>query len=268
MRLRRVPLADLTIEDAASFRHVGLFHALCRVVTEAGLSFLVPAGEKGPTSTIAWDRALLLNLLFWEPGTSDVLTSRSIPADVVMHVAWHALGDRFVEPSVEGHLLVESIASAFDVYLVGRLLGHAPDSEFLASQVPRMTEVALEAGVDEPAFEALLEGLTREPERSFEELRRLLYEVSLALVEPMSPEAACARLEAFDQRPLAPLLHHFELPTWVLRARLEQRAPAAPDKPTGRVSAQELDRVLRAEPDALAWLEKRWVDGALAGEQR
>ena len=40
--------------------------------------------------------------------------------------------------SPEGFLLGESIASAFDMYLVGRLLGHSPDASFLETQVPAM----------------------------------------------------------------------------------------------------------------------------------
>ena len=46
-----------------------------------------------------------------------------------------------------------AIASAFDVYLVGRLLGHAPASAFLASQVPAMAETASAAALSERAFE-------------------------------------------------------------------------------------------------------------------
>lgn len=255
MRLSRVPLSELTIEDEASFRHVSLFHDLRAALDRSEATFLVPAD-----GALSWDRALLLNLLYWEPNTSDVLTSRSIPADVMMHVAWHHLGDRHVQPSVEGHLLVESIASAFDVYLVGRLLGHAPDSEFLGSQVPRMSEIAQENGLSEEGFEALLEGFAKEPERGFESLRQLLFDASVALIEDMPAEAGCAVLERFDAHPYGALLHHFELPTWVLRARLERAKPTA--RVEGRRDARELDAQLRQEGDSLAWLERSWVGSA------
>ncbi len=255
MRLSRVPLSELTIEDEASFRHVSLFHDLRAALERSDATFLVPA-EGG----LSWDRALLLNLLYWEPNTSDVLTSRSIPADVMMHVAWHHLGDRHVQPSVEGHLLVESIASAFDVYLVGRLLGHAPDSEFLGSQVPRMSEIAQENGLSEEGFEALLEGFAKEPERGFESLRQLLFDASVALIEDMSAEAGCAVLERFDAHPYGALLHHFELPTWVLRARLERARATV--QVEGREDARALDQKLREESDSLAWLEQSWLGSA------
>ena len=67
-------------------------------------------------------------------------------ADVVAHAAWHYLAARALAPaagrslSVDALFLGEAIASAFDVYLVGRLLGHAPRSTFLETQVPAMAE--------------------------------------------------------------------------------------------------------------------------------
>src|SRR6202012_2696764 len=110
------------------------------------------------------DRVLFLNLTFWDPGEQgDVLASDVIPADVVTHVAWHHLARRALDKvgagtSADALLLGEAIASAFDLHLVGRLLGHAPDAQFLETQVPAMAEVAEAAGLDEAGFEALLEG--------------------------------------------------------------------------------------------------------------
>lgn len=252
MTLERCSLSELAIEDEASFRHVGLYAELKRTVTGMGACFLAPKN-----GSIAWDRALLLNLIAWEPGLADVLPSRDIPADVVAHVAFHHIADTHVKPSVEAHLLAESIASAFDVYLIGRLLGHSPDASFLESQVPRMAEVAGAAGLDEDAFEALLEAIAAAPETAFRDLRALLFDASVALITNGSPEATAAVLSRFDDHRFAPILHHFELATWVLRARLERAQPDARWDDGG--DARRIDALLREEPDPLGWIERNWL---------
>ncbi len=252
MTLERCSLAELAIEDEASFRHVGLYAELKRVVAGMGACFLAPK-----SGSIAWDRALLLNLIAWEPGLADVLPSRDIPADVVAHVAFHHIADQHVKPSVEAHLLAESIASAFDVYLVGRLLGHSSDAAFLESQVPRMAEVAGAAGLDEAAFESLLEDIAGAPETAFRDLRALLFDASVALIASASPEVTATTLARFDGQRFAPILHHFELSTWVLRARLE-RAKPDPSWDDGS-DARRVDEKLREESDPLAWIEQNWL---------
>src|SRR4029079_9066859 len=127
--------------------------------------------------------ALLLNLTFWGADAGgDILESDALPADVVAHAAWHHLTAKALgATSADALFLGEAIASAFDVYLVGRLLGHAPRSTFLATQVPAMAESAMAGGLEEDAFEALLGDLAASPERAFAELRELLFDASRAL---------------------------------------------------------------------------------------
>ncbi|NUP04992.1 MAG: hypothetical protein HOW73_02910 [Polyangiaceae bacterium] len=253
MGLFRASLEDLEIEDEPSFRHVALYEDLKRVVSAMGQTFLVPPeGE-----WLGWDRAVLLNLLFWEPGTTDVLSSRCIDADVVMHVAWHELANRNLPACVEAHLLGESIASAFDLYLIGRLLGHSPSSTFLESQVVRMSEAASDEGLDEDAFQTLLTGVSKEPERAFELLRELLFDASRALLPAATPEQGLRALEAFDDHPYRPLLHHYEISSWVMRSRIDAAKSQWPADASKR--ALEVDEALRSTGDAVAWLERTWL---------
>jgi hypothetical protein len=92
-----------------------------------------------------------------------------------------------------------------------------------------------------------------EPERAFEELRSLLFDTATALVEANDIHQASAVLESRASHPMAALLHHYELPTWVLYARAygTSRAPCE--------SVRALDRELRAAADPLALLEERWL---------
>src|SRR5688500_6025075 len=150
MKLRRLPLEDLQIEDEDAFRGVGLYRDLRDHLRASGYRFAVPeAGAKDAS----WSRVLFLNLTFWGGEEADVLTDRRVPADVVAHVAWHHLARRALGASPDAAFMGEAIASAFDLYLVGRLLPVAPDCGFVETQVPALTDAALDAGTSEDAFE-------------------------------------------------------------------------------------------------------------------
>ena len=254
-------IEGLEIEDAESFRHVALFSDLKEVLARAAYPFLVPRSE----GAISWDRALFLNLAFWdEAHAGDVLVEPRIDADVVMHVAWHQLAAAHLEPSPEAQLLGEAIASAFDLYLVGRLLGHAPESSFLATQVPLMSEAAASAGLEENAFEAMIASVAADPDQAFEDLRSLLYEVSTELLGCRGAERALAVLEAHDESRFAPLLHHYELSTWIANARVaakhgEAGSGADGAAEPGRASASDVHAHLKKAKSSVDWLDRNWV---------
>jgi hypothetical protein len=255
--LRGLSLDELTIEDEASFAHVALYGRLKQALAASTHVFRVP--ERG--TTLSWDRALFLNLAFWssEEG-ADVLCEPSLPADVVAHVAWHHLASAQLsriapgKPCAEALLFGEAIASAFDVYLVGRVLRNVPDAEFVASQVPRMSEAAQSAGLEDADFEALLQAVVDDPERAFEDLRALLFDATCALLSCHDVVSAEATLARFDGHRFAALLHHFELPTWLLYARAY-----GANAPEQAQAVHALDAELRAAKVSLDWLTERWL---------
>ena len=253
----RVGLDDLTIEDERSFRHVELYADLKEVLRRDGYSFRVlpHAGS--------WDRALFLNLTFWGADEGgDVLVDAHLPADVVAHVAWHRLAANALRtrgrPSVEALFLGESIASAFDLYLVGRLLGHSPKSTFLATQVPAMAEAADGADLGASGFEVLLGELARDPGAAFASLRELLSDATARLFACTDAEAALTTLDALASYRFGPLLHRYELANWVLYAR-------AYGDPAPCAKTRAVDAALRAAADPLEWLTDCWVRPALRG---
>lgn len=261
MRFRNLTLDELQIDDEKSFRHVGLYDELKQALRKNGYRFRVaPPGSP----SARWDRALFLNLTFWDVSEAgDVLVDDHIAADVVAHVAWHDLARRALDAaspgaSADGLFLGESIASAFDLYLVGRLLGHAPDAEFLATQVPAMADAAEAAGLSEDGFEALLQGISADPDRAFEDLRELLFDAASALVSSRGIDQAAEILERFENHRFAPLLHHYELSNWILYARAYAPGRLAPDP-----AVRAIDAALRSAGVALDWLESHWVTPAL-----
>jgi hypothetical protein len=257
----RKTIAELTIEDERSFRHVGLYADLKEVLRRDAYVFRVlPASSRG-----RWDRALLLNLTFWGAAGGDVLPDDTLAADVVTHAAWHHLaGKAFAAPlSADALFLGEAIASAFDLYLVGRLLGHAPQSSFLETQVPQMSEAASAAGLSEEGFEAMLEAIAADPERAFADLRELLWDATRALLDCSTMGDALGVLERFGAHRFGALLHRYELSNWVLYARAYAANATDPLGPDARVRA--IEEELRSAADPLAWLTERWVAAALAG---
>lgn len=276
MSLRRVRLDELTIDDERSFRHVELYGELKSWLIAAGYEVLVPT----PGETLSWDHALFLNLTFFTPDApSDVLTSGVMPADVVAHAAWHhAAAVAFGPAATHAHeqLLAEAVASAFDLYLVGRLLGHAPDSAFLETQVPAMSEVAHAAGADEAWFESMLESVAADPEGAFEDLRTLLYECAVALLSVQGAEAADEVLQGWSNHRFYPLLHHYELSSWLLATRGK---PGISEAEVNDSPARALHAALRSEEEssraapgdggrALDRLARSWLRDSKLGSSR
>lgn len=253
MALEPRTLDDLDVDDERSFRHVALYESLKGLLRRDGYRFLVPAAGEA-----SWSRTVFLNLTYWSPGAEgDVLAGAHIDADVVAHVAWHHAAKKALAseaPCAGGLLLGESIASAFDLYLMGRLFGHAPESSFLETQVPAMVEAAVDAGAREKDVSKLFDVVAAEPERAFEEMRALLFDASMALVAAASPREADAVLERFESRRFGCFLHHYELSTWVLYAKAYAPRPASCG-----AGVRAIDDALRAAPDSLAWLEARWL---------
>lgn len=258
---------ELEIGDERSFRHVALYADLKEVLRRAAYPFRVlPRTSSGRA-----DRALFLNLTFWSAGSGgDVLVDARPEADVVAHAAWHHLAARALAPgaeqalSVEALFLGEAIASAFDVYLVGRLLGHAPLSTFLETQVPAMADTARSAGLSEAGFVKLLRGVAHEPERAFADLRELLSDTTRALFACRSSEQAHRALRALEGHRFTALLHRYELSNWLLYARAHGQGAVPGAKPDAH--ARAVDRALRQAKDPLSWLVAAWVRPAVGQE--
>jgi hypothetical protein len=261
MGFRSMALDELSVDDERAFAGVALYGRLKVALGRSAHRFMVPAAD----TPASWDRVLFLNLTYWSAETgADVLCNEHIPADVLAHIAWHAVVGRQLgfgvpgparPPSAQALFFAESIASAFDLYLVGRLLSVAPDSDFITTQVPLMAERAQEGGLGDPAFAALMQEVSHDPERAFEDMRALLLDVSNALFACGDPIAAGAALERFAGHRFEPLLHHYELSNWILYGRAYGVGRSDLD-----AVVAEADAILRQAPDALAWLAEHWID--------
>lgn len=260
MPLRSVTLDALEIDDEDVFATLDVYPRLKAAVVKSDCRFLLL--DDGPHNS--WDRATFLNLTYWDPsGGADVLCEPRIAADVVAHVAWHHLASERLglasspraseRASAHAMFFGEAIASAFDLYLLGKLLARAPGSDFVSTQAPIMAEAAAEAGLDEDQFAALLNSVANDPEQAFEDLRALLLDACMALVRCPNAEAAQNVLEQFQTHRFGSLLHHYQLSNWILYAR----AYAGSIEPDASVEA--LDEQLRNASSSLRWLQEQWL---------
>ena len=260
--MRSLTLDELTIDDEAPFLGVPIYQRLKETLRRSEHRFKVAAvGENA-----SWDRVVFLNLTFWSSSDeASVLCDAHITPDEVAHTALHhVVGRELARVSAAGAptpaalLFSEAIASAFDLYLVGRFVPTAPECDFVTSQLPIMAEAAEQAGLDERAFAALVESVTTGPERAFEDMRALLVDAGTALLGCADAEAAQVALERFKHHRFAPLLHHFQLSNWILYTRAYGRTvtrdPAGTDE-----AVHALDRALRESSDSIAWIEARWL---------
>ena len=250
MRFSRVTLDELRIGDERSMRKLALYLRLKQRLVADAYRFRV-SDER-----IGWDRAALLNLSFWSPDdTADVIVERALPADVVMHVAWHHVARRGLGRAgntVDGMLLGESIASAFDAYVIGRLLTDAPRSPILESQVEAMRDSLPLTG---PALGRLLAVLAADPNRAFGSLRAFLFDVATSLSRARGIDDAARRLAAVDAHEFASLLPHYNVSNWVLHSRAY--GPPIGAKIDARIA--RIDRALRKAPIGLDWIEREWL---------
>jgi len=258
MAFSSVALDALTIDDEPAFLPMPLYRALKRALAASNHRFLIPAEG----AEASWDRTVFLNLTFWsaEAG-ADVLCNDHIPADVVAHAAWHhVVGHQLQQaagggPSTpEAMFFAEAIASAFDLYLVGRLLDDAPDTDFITTQVPIMRDVAADAGLSDDDFAQLLDSVRTDPPQAFEDVRAMLFEVTCALWACRDVMQAAAVLDQYTHHRFGSLLHHYQLSNWILYARAYSAAA-----PEGTRVVKQFDEVLRGAKGSLAWLEENWL---------
>lgn len=246
---------DLHIADQAAFRAVGLFRELRAVLRHDDYQFRLM-----PSAAVRWDMALVLNLGFWQPrGGGDVLMDAQLEGDVVCHMAWHhlagmALAEGELPLAGEALLLGEAIASAFDVYLLGRLVPSAPDCDFVATQLPAMADSAEAAGRSPDEFAAVVESMQAQPEQAFEQLRQLLYDTAMGLWRAADADQALQVLLHADAHRFGCILHHYELANWLQQAR------AAPVNGSAGKAA-DVDAQMRRQPVALEWLADQWLAG-------
>lgn len=246
-------VASLRVPHERPYSKIALYQALKTILVKGKIRFRIMPKQLAHR----WDLALALNLAFWTPeGEGDIVLSDRVEPDVLAHVAWHHLANLELKKlgsgaTAEDMLLGESIASAFDLYLVGMLLRTAPSAPFLREQIPIMSETCSAWGLSSAKFAHMLQGIADDPETAFEDLRQLLFDTATKVAACDSARAALKVFADANAHRFAPLLHRYELPNWVLYTRAYGKR--------GRSAARRIDMQLRTAQNSLDWLQTHWV---------
>jgi hypothetical protein len=250
MPMKRSTLKSMRIPNERAFLRMPFYPALKQALQRYSFRIL-PAQQRH-----RWDLALALNLTFWSAeGGGDIVVSQTIEPDVIAHIAWHHLTHRALAgtpQSADAMILGESIASAFDLFMLGHLLRTAPNSNFVTTQVSAMAETCNAAGLSARGFERLLAKVASDPEAAFKSLRELLFDCTTELLACSTAEQALRVFEHIAKHEYAPLLHRYELSNWVLYCRAYAAKKQNP-------AARKIDQALRKTPSPLTWLTTNWL---------
>jgi hypothetical protein len=250
-------LDALRIRDARPFSHILHYAPLKQRLIDAQYTFQLLPKSANVAS------AQLLNLTYWgAPAEAlvggDVLTEAAIDADVVCHVGWHHMlretlaADGDNSSSAASLFLGESVASAYDLYMLGVLMLRAPSCGFVQTQAPAIADCATASGLSKRAFAQQLQTIALDPEAAFAALRTLLFDVTTALYLAKTQAAAFTILQSVREAPYSWLLPRFELSNWVLYAR-------AYAKKATSAAASKLNRELAITERPLELLTSRYL---------
>jgi len=248
---RRLAVSEVSIRGERAFSGIAPYALLKRMLVRDAFAFRLP-GTADP------DRVLFLNLTFWNAAeSSDLLVEDVVDADVLAHAGWHHAARRALAgplpPTAAAMFLGESVASAFDLYVIGTMLATGRSNAYLRGQVPAISAAARCAGLSDEDLEALFGSVAADPDRAFEDLRQLLFDASCALERCGDIDSAAGVLGGFAGHRFVGLLHHFALSSWVLYARAYAGPAVEGD------AAVAMDAALRSSPTSLGWLTEHWL---------
>lgn len=217
MKTTRCKLSDLDILEEAAFDRAGL--TLLEPCLELLSDLDVVCFPKG--------RGLgrLVNLLQWQVDQQlEYLDGDAVAADQVVHFALHHLWHRRIGSDHPFDLLfAECMASASDLYLLGKLSNGGEETDFLVDTLDSFGSY-YEIYSSESRLEKLVARILENPYQTMSAAVDYLFRLGVALLSPQINLEALAR---FQDDLLYPLAHHYNISNWILTIR--NRFPGSPD---------------------------------------
>ena len=189
--------------------------------------------------------ARLVNLLQWDVGEHmEYLDGEVVAADQVVHFAMHHIWDQKLGSDHPLKMLfAECMASASDIYLVGKLSHAGEETDFLADTLESFGSY-FEMYSSEEELEELVIQVVEEPFETMIEAARYLFELGSCLLEQVID---MDKLILFQDHLFYPLAHHYNISNWVLTIR--NRFPNNPDIMEGTTTLENLPS------DEATWLK-------------
>lgn len=187
--------------------------------------------------------ARLVNLLFWRAGERrEYVDGSALYADQVIHLALHQLVDTLVSRShPRGSLFAECLASASDVYLLGKLMGGGEETDFLRDTLASFGTYYEMYAHGEGDLERIIRQLRDDPFAAMTGLASFLEFFCLTLLESDTGEEARQKLLPLTTHRFYPLVHHYHTANWVLSLRNRFTGAAPPPADLERLRARIQD---------------------------
>ena len=174
----------------------------------------------------------VVNHLIWQADHHlEFLDGKIIHPDQVIHVATHCLLDRlWPEAGPERLLLAETLASATDLYLLGKLMRAGEEATFLEDTLGSFDYYFELYGSTSPPLEELLQTIHDAPFRAMMDLSDYLFRFCLPFLRGTIDEQTLTRSVEKNQ-PFYPLIHHYHVTNWILNLRARFPDPPRQNHP-------------------------------------
>ena len=203
--------------------------------------------------------ARLLNLLQWEAdGGLEFIDGQGTHADQLIHLGLHRLCDHKLGSADPGAMLyAECLASASDIYLLGKLSLAGEETDFLADTLESFSSYYELYSHHESHLEQLLSQLQNNPYTTMLAVADYLFQFCLCLLYPTNIEAVGRELETMADHVYQPLVHHYNTANWILTIR--SKHPHPPELPIDLCLSAIRAQLAQGE-DALLSLMRSCID--------
>jgi hypothetical protein len=174
--------------------------------------------------------ARLLNLLCWDAASgTEFLDDQEMPADQAIHMAIHQVIERDLGSTTPEHmLLAETIASASDLYLLGKLAKAGEETAFVTETMESFSFYYETYAAKAEHLETLLQAVLTSPFMAMSQVADFLFETGLLLFQPLSNAEA---LRACTAHAFYPLIHHYNITNWIMAIRERHPDPRPTENP-------------------------------------
>ena len=242
MKSLELTLVEMEIYEADAFREADIVLLDYAKKILHGHRFLCFPESKGI--------ARLINLVHWDvDARREYVDGTGIHADQVIHLAvHHVLSHLSGSDTPHAMLFAECLASATDLYLVGKLARVGHETDFVRDTLESFGMYYDMYAGDENAMETLITSLVDAPFQAMVRAADYLYRFGGRL---LNPTVEYVPLRDMESHYYYPLTHHYNMANWMLTIRA--RFPG----PTDVVDlGREWSWFCRDEPSFLAYFRE------------
>lgn len=160
--------------------------------------------------------ARIINLLSWSVNDRrEYLDQPEVFADQVIHFAAHqVVAEVWGAETPASMLFAEAVASACDLYCLGKLSAAGVETEFMADTLASFADYYEQYAAEEEDYESVLERLLEGPHEAMAELAEFLYDTGAQLCRAKDEAEMAEVLIPLADEIWYPMLFHYQVVHW------------------------------------------------------